>query len=422
VAISHVQDATSASTTSTVFSLTGISTTGGHLLTAVVWTTAATSLAAVTDSAGNPWTLTTAAQNQNPPANQNPGGAWFTTTAWAVNTAAVTSVTVTLATSQFGFFTLSEWAGAATQNAADTANSYQAPGTQAPSVTTNRPGDLLLASCIGPDTPAAAGTGGWTVISSNGFSFAAWLVAGAAGNYSPAYTGNTDCCGTITAFAAAGAQLLPFTAATLNAASGSSSYTATVSTSVPAGTTILAGTTTSNAAVTVTRVTDSRSDLFTLAATAAGNNQPQWVWAAVAAGGLTAGTDTVTMNVSASTVAVNLLVVADPSCSAADIQQAVSGAGTSATLTTSPMTAVDEHLYGFAHVSTDTPSWVSPQMTQLALQSGNNAGFYLSGWAGPPSPAPVTVTTSQAGSVNWTLAVVTLMPPSAPPASMKAFP
>jgi hypothetical protein len=198
----------------------------------------------------------------------------------------------------------------------------------------------------------------------------------------------------------------PFIIASTNGASGSLTYTANVTIGASAGN-IIVGVTTNNETVTPASVQDSKDNVYTLIGTSDTNNQPVWVYQAQVETPLVAGTDTISVTVSADTVNINLAAVNDPLGRAIDVSVAnAATTGTTASVSTGALASVTDHLLAFAHVSTYQPTW-QPPTTQMLLQSGNGAGYLITGYQLSPAETGVTPDATWSATTTWSAVVVT---------------
>lgn len=101
---------------------TGISTTAGDTLILLVATSAtgiSTGLSSIADSAGNTWTFSSTAPNQNPPANYATSTSSDVEIGYVVNASAITSITVGVGTSTVYSFDLLEFRNIDSTNPVD---------------------------------------------------------------------------------------------------------------------------------------------------------------------------------------------------------------------------------------------------------------------------------------------------------------
>jgi hypothetical protein len=120
-----------------------------------------TAAPSVSDTAGNRWQYTPVDNNGAPPAAKlvSGGGHWVAFTAWCINAAAVTSVTVSL-TGQTGWYvSLSEWQGIGSAGVGAAGGGLAVHNPSSPQVVTYHPGDLVIGSAFttgsfsGPPVP-----------------------------------------------------------------------------------------------------------------------------------------------------------------------------------------------------------------------------------------------------------------------------
>lgn len=205
-------DVTVANTTNT---LNTTSTAGNALILVVSIAAGATAkISTVTDSAGNTWTVPSAVPNQNPPANFVSGSNTYFAMAYALNAAAITSVTVTISASKAFSYNMVEFSGVATSSAVDqsaaVSNSTSTTPLLTPSVVTTNANDLIIGGMSANNNTMTLGTAGYTALTSmvpvgTMKGVAAYQIVSSTGTYAISWTPGSN--------AVSGAGIMAFMAA-----------------------------------------------------------------------------------------------------------------------------------------------------------------------------------------------------------------
>lgn len=208
-------------------------------------------------------------------------------------------------------------------------------------------------------------------------------------------------------------NISPFIVATGNSASGASSYAYTVATSSVGGNMVVAVTTTL-AATTVTSVTDSKANVYTLIGSNATNASTTYVFQCQSSTVLVAALDTITVHLSTSTVGVNMMAVNAPSSALKDISVTSANASTtSASVTTGALAVQGEQVMAFLHIgaAAGSPAFSTVNVTPFTELLGNGAGFLLSGYVNNTVPvAGTTIAASWTTNAPYTMVTVSFEP------------
>ena len=200
----------------------------------------------------------------------------------------------------------------------------------------------------------------------------------------------------------------PFTAGTLNAAAGSLTYQLSVGTTTGFGDNLLLVASTTAGAI--TGVADSKNQKWNLIGTT-GNTFSVYQCESTAI--LVGGTDTVTLTITSTSGAVNMLLIDDPAALIVDISLTTSGTGTTAALATGTLNFANEHVMGFTWVTATASAlaWSAP-MTAFGSTpiSGNSAGWLSASYDLVTATSSVTPTETWTTSVFYDMIVITFRP------------
>ena len=205
-------DVTTANTTST----TSMTSTSGNALIAIVAIAAGATakISSITDSAGNAWVVPSASPNQNPPANFVSGSNTYFAIAYALNAAAITSITVNISASKVFSYNVVEFSGVATSSAVDqsasSSNSTATSPLLTPSITTANANDLIIGGMSANNNSMTLGSAGYTALTSmvpvsTMKGVAAYQIVSSTGSYSISWTPGAN--------AVSGAGIMAFQAA-----------------------------------------------------------------------------------------------------------------------------------------------------------------------------------------------------------------
>lgn len=203
---------------------------------------------------------------------------------------------------------------------------------------------------------------------------------------------------------------VPFAFAFANAASGSSTYTASVTTSTAAGDTLTVAVTANAAASGPLTVADSKGNTYYLLKTVivAGTVLSVFESMGVTAA-LVSGTDTVTATMAGTGSAVNIIGIDQPGQWSPDMTAigfASGTSGTSQSAVTGALEFAGETVLAFELVGSVTPTWQSPAVL-LKQESGSGAGFGSAAYVTASGTSPVTVTSTTASSAPvWAVIAV----------------
>ena len=209
---------------------------------------------------------------------------------------------------------------------------------------------------------------------------------------------------------------VPFTFATANAGSGSATHTATVTASTDPSDTLTVAVSSSAAGSAALAVTDSQNNKYDLimSVPATGSATVVRVFECNrSAAALTSGTDTITVTMSGTGSAADIIAV-DMGWAQRDIDAANSAAGTAGTTQSAATGTLNwpnsEMLLALEWASTYQPTWQSP-VTTLTLESGSGAGFLNAGYVAETGPAAVTVSaTTATAPPSWAVLVIPYAP------------
>jgi len=209
---------------------------------------------------------------------------------------------------------------------------------------------------------------------------------------------------------------VPFTFAYANAASGASSYTASVTTPTQAADTLVVAVSGAATGAVPLAVKDSQGnkyDLIMSLPVPAITTTVRVFECNRATYALTAGTDTVTVTMSGTASAIDIIGT-DMGRVQRDIDATASATGTAGTTQSAATGALNwpggETVLALEWASTYQPTWQSP-VTALKLESGNGAGFLSAGYTTAEGAAAVTVSaTTATAPPSWAVLAIPYAP------------